>query len=176
MEKNVKERIKKIGIILALLVGVIIIKNMMPASPSEARKRLERHLENKYKEEFVISFFGARGKGDYEGVIYPKSYIGTRKMNDKYYEATGYYYEEKPGENYNKVLTTESTNEYFRPKLEELFGKNILPIFDVEISFGYSTYESYVERFGDGPRIEGAIYIFGSIKNEKAVQNGNERL
>lgn len=66
------------------LAFLIIIK--LSEKPEDI---LQKHLKNKYKEEFVIAMLGKREE-IYEAIIYPKKYEGTPRENDSYYWEKGF--------------------------------------------------------------------------------------
>ena len=140
---------------------------------------LLRHLEKKYNKEFVIAYGGKRSIGIsswYEAEIYPKELVGTPKEKDKYYWAKGFVENGKGGDTYGKVLLNESANNFYLPKLKELFGENILPVLDLKGGYIEEDYikemelrnKLYKERpDGNFNPLSGGIYIFGRVESDE---------
>ena len=140
---------------------------------------LLRHLEKKYNKEFVIAYGGKRSIGIsswYEAEIYPKELVGTPREKDKYYWAKGFVENGKGGDTYGKVLLNESANNFYLPKLKELFGENILPVLDLKGGYIEEDYikemelrnKLYKERpDGNFNPLSGGIYIFGRVESDK---------
>ena len=61
-----------------------------------------------------------------------KNFEGTPKENDEYYEVKGSMQNNKVKENYINVMLQDQINDFYLPKLKELFGENVLPIFSIE--------------------------------------------
>ncbi len=154
------------------LAFLIIIK--LSEKPEDI---LQKHLKNKYKEEFVIAMLGKREE-IYEAIIYPKKYEGTPRENDSYYWGKGFVRGKKGADTYGLVLLNESTNEFYLPKLKELFGNNVLPNnsfnlgpaytknnFKEEIEIMKKSYKS--DPTGNFEPISGGIYIFGRVENDE---------
>lgn len=140
---------------------------------------LLRHLEKKYNKEFVIAYGGKRSIGIsswYEAEIYPKELVGTSREKDKYYWAKGFVENGKGGDTYGKVLLNESANNFYLPKLKELFGENILSVLDLKGGYIEEDYikemklrnKLYKERpDGNFNPLSGGIYIFGRVESDK---------
>ena len=140
---------------------------------------LLRHLEKKYNKEFVIAYGGKRSIGIsswYEAEIYPKELVGTSREKDKYYWAKGFVENGKGGDTYGKVLLNESANNFYLPKLKELFGENILPVLDLKGGYIEEDYikemelrnKLYKERpDGNFNPLSGGIYIFGRVESDE---------
>ena len=149
--------------------------------------RMKKHLKEKYGEEFVIIGLHKASRGDEEWYgtysVYPERYIGTNKEFDKYYQSKAATDDKKfkvIDDGFTGVLAKESANEFYRPKLEELFGKNVVSAiilggapkysdFEEEMSWRREHYQKW-ESEGDVPKtfsvIRGAIYIYGRVENE----------
>lgn len=158
------------GGLIVFLLFIFILKGVK--SPE---KRILEYLKDKYKEEFVIELMGKRNS-EVRAEVLPKKYIGTIRQYDSYYSSTVFVppYGEI-GDNYGGVLLKESTNEYFRPKLEELFGKNILLVLTLEGGYDFPDFKKEMEirqkQFKERPDgifspLSGGIYIFGRVENE----------
>ena len=140
---------------------------------------LLRHLEKRYNKEFVIAYGGKRSIGIsswYEAEIYPKELVGTSREKDKYYWAKGFVENGKGGDTYGKVLLNESANNFYLPKLKELFGENVLPVLDLKGGYIEEDYvkemelrnKLYKERpDGNFNPLSGGIYIFGRVESDE---------
>ena len=169
---------------LLSILGMIILLFAGCLSESDRAERvLQKHLKERYGEEFVIYGMGKRAgnvRRWYEAaVVYPKSYIGTRKENDSYYWGKGFVELNngmKGGDTYGGVLLNESANEFYGKKLKELFGENYLAVIDVKGPYSNRDFEKEMESRrislekelgGIPPEIAGGIYIFGRVENDK---------
>lgn len=162
---------------------LILILTGCLSESDRAERVLQKHLKDRYGEEFVIFGMGKRAgnvRRWYEAaVIYPKSYIGTRKENDSYYWGKGFVELNngmKGGDTYGKVLLNESANEFYGKKLKELFGENYLAVIDVKGPYSHIDFEEEMESRrksleteigGIPPEISGGIYIFGRVENDE---------
>ncbi|OFL80494.1 hypothetical protein [Fusobacterium sp. HMSC073F01] len=168
---------------LFILGIIILILSIIFTKDYRAERVLQKHLKARYGEEFVIFGMGKRAgnvRRWYEAaVIYPKSYIGTRKENDSYYWGKGFVELNngmKGGDTYGKVLLNESANEFYGKKLKELFGENYLAVIDVKGPYSHIDFEEEMESRrksleteigGIPPEISGGIYIFGRVENDE---------
>ena len=147
-----------------------------------AYKELDNYLKNKYGEEFVINYMGLRSVNDkkwYEaGIVFPKSYIGTPKENDTYYWGKGFVdvigLKLEPGDSYGKVLLNESANNFYLPKLKELFGENVLPVLDIKGGYDYTDFQKELQV--RNKLISGGIYIFGRVENDEDREKYREEI
>lgn len=157
-------------------LGVFLLFIFILKGVKSPEKRILEYLKDKYKEEFVIELMGKRNS-EIRAEVLPKKYIGTIRQYDSYYSSTVFVppYGEI-GDNYGRMLLKESANEYFRPKLEELFGKNILPVFTLEGGYDFPDFKKEMEKrqikFKERPDgvfspLSGGIYIFGRVENEE---------
>ncbi|MDH6457746.1 hypothetical protein M2102_001375 [Fusobacterium sp. PH5-7] len=165
-----------LGMIILLFAGCL-------SEADRAEKVLQKHLKERYGEEFVIYGMGKRAgnvRRWYEAaVVYPKSYIGTRKENDSYYWGKGFVELNngmKGGDTYGGVLLNESANEFYGKKLKELFGENYLAVIDLDGYYKYTDFEKEIDRrkksYEKSPNgvfspISGGIYIFGRVESDK---------
>ena len=154
---------------IIILVGLHFYMNPNP------KKVIENHLKNKYNEEFVVELLGKRNK-TYEAIIYPQKYVGTPKENDSYYWGRGFAKGRNGGDTYGLVLLNESTNEFFLPKLKELFGENVLPVFDMGPGYNKNNFKEELETMKKAYKeyptanfepISGGIYIFGRVESDE---------
>ena len=163
--------------IVAFLIGIVAFGFFKLKFNPESI--LLRHLEKKYNKEFVIAYGGKRSIGIsswYEAEIYPKELVGTPKEKDKYYWAKGFVENGKGGDTYGKVLLNESANNFYLPKLKELFGENVLPVLDLKGGYIEEDYvkemelrnKLYKERpDGNFNPLSGGIYIFGRVESDE---------
>jgi len=173
---------KKIKL-LSILGMIILVLTGCLSESDRAERVLQKHLKERYGEEFVIYGMGKRAgnvRRWYEAaVVYPKSYIGTIKENDSYYWGKGFVELNngmKGGDTYGKVLLNESANEFYGKKLKELFGENYLTVIDVKGPYSNRDFEKEMESRrislkkelgGIPPEISGGIYIFGRVENDE---------
>ena len=169
--------------LLSVLGMIILILTGCLSESDRAERVLQKHLKERYGEEFVIYGMGKRAgnvRRWYEAaVVYPKSYIGTRKENDSYYWGKGFVELNngmKGGNTYGGVLLNESANEFYGKKLKELFGENYLAVIDVKGPYSNRDFEKEMESRrislekelgGIPPEISGGIYIFGRVENDE---------
>ncbi len=181
---NYYEKRSLIKIIKSIVIIIVlgIICHTYITSPSTSYKKLDKYLKKTYGEEFVIKYMGRRNlnsKEWYEArIIYPKSYIGTHKENDPYYWGTGFVeiqgFNLDPGDDYGAVLLKESANEFYGKKLKELFGENVLPIFELDWYYEKTNFIDeirrrgyYITEEGNFYPLRGRIYIFGRVRDNK---------
>ncbi|WP_308009331.1 hypothetical protein [uncultured Fusobacterium sp.] len=175
---------KKIKYFLLVLI-LLFVSCGQKATTYEAKEALSKHLVERYGEEFEIGYIGRRSDGDddiwYQAEIYPSKYVGTPKERDKYYRRSGTVNIEKgilgeklgkAGDTYGIVKVNESAEEFYGKKLKELFGDNVLQVYDIwfnRILEDYS-FENIV-KVSDEERtaliIKGGIYIFGRVENDE---------
>ena len=175
-----KKKIKYFLLVLTLL----FVSCGQKATTYEAKEALSKHLVERYGEEFEIGYIGRRSDGKevwYEAEIYPSKYVGTPKERDKYYRESGTVNIEKgifgeklgkAGDTYGIVKVNESAEEFHKKKLKELFGDNVLQVYDIwfnRILEDYS-FENII-KVSDEERtaliIKGGIYIFGRVENDE---------
>ena len=179
---------KKFKLLSIIVVGIFLVFLIIIKFSEKPEDVLQKHLKNRYNKEFVIYYGGNRSDGRskwFEAEIYPKELVGTIREYDKYYWAKGFVENGKGGDTYGGVLLNESANEFYLPKLKELFGENVLPILNVE---GYyektdfqeemarrkELYKKYLEgRFFP---ISGGIYIFGRVENDEDREKYREEI
>ena len=154
----------------------------------EARTALSKHLKARYNEEFCIGLIGKRSDGSktwYEAEIYPKKHRG-----DRYYYSSGNVNIKKSlfgesidyvGDIYSLVLLNESANEFYLPKLKELFGENVLPIFNTDVgrlAIKPDFYTTLKESKEENRILElkGGIYIFGRVENDEDREKYREEI
>ena len=173
MEYNEKKNLIKIikKIVLVIVIGILL--NSYLTSPSKAYKALDSYFKKTYGEEFVIKGIGRRRLKDREwyeaGIVFPKSYIGTPKENDRYYWGRGFAEIEAfgfdVGDSYGGVLLDESANKFYGKKLKELFGENVLPILKIDGEYKFTDFIREYSRVSK--TISGGIYIFGRVESDK---------
>ena len=157
--------------IILTCTTLFIIYAILNRDPS---KLLLNHLKSKYNKEFVIVYDGERSDGIsswYEAEIYPKEFIGTAREYDKYYWAKGFVEAGEVGDTYGQVLLKESANKFYLSKLEELFGKNVLPVIEIDDKFcKFTDFEKELKdlkKINAPMPISGGIYIFGRVENDE---------
>ena len=162
---------KYLGVTLVVIISILLYFYMNP----NPQKVIENHLKNKYKEEFIVEVLGKREK-TYEAIIFPKKYVGTPRENDSYYWGKGFAKGRKGGDTYGLVLLNESTNEFFLPKLKELFGENVLLVLDMGPSYVKNNFKEEMEALKKAYKlyptasfepISGGIYIFGRVESDE---------
>ena len=175
---------KLFRIFIILSITALFLSCGQEATTYEAKKVLSKHLIERYGEEFEIGYMGRRSDGKevwYEAEIYPSKYVGTPKERDKYYRESGtvnikkgIFGEKlgKAGDTYGIVEVNESAEEFYGKKLKELFGNNVLQVYDIwfnRILEDYS-FENII-KVSDEERtaliIKGGIYIFGRVENDE---------
>ena len=166
---------KKIKIFSMILISIFLVFLIIIKFSEKPEDILQKHLKNKYKEEFVIAMLGKREE-IYEAIIYPKKYEGTPRENDSYYWGKGFVRGKKGADTYGLVLLNESTNEFYLPKLKELFGNNVLPIFNLGPAYTKNNFKEEIEIMkksyksdptGNFEPISGGIYIFGRVESDE---------
>lgn len=176
MLKNITwNNIVKFWVALIIIV-IFIIYKIITRDPADI---LLNHLENKYNKKFEIVLMEKRPRGGfYQARVYPKELEKLGKINDEYYWFDGFVTSGSASDNYDNVLLQLSANEYFLPKLEELFGKNVLPILKIDNIYS-PKFTDFKKELTDIKRtkelynidkyfpISGGIYIFGRVENDK---------
>ena len=175
---------KLFKILIILSIAMSFISCGREVTSWEAKEALSKHLIERYGEEFEIGYMGRRSDGKevwYEAEIYPSKYVGTVKEYDKYYRESGTVNIEKgilgeklgkAGDTYGIVKVNESAEKFYKKKLKELFGDNVLQVYDIwfnRILDDYS-FENII-RVSDEERtaliIKGGIYIFGRVESDE---------
>lgn len=149
---------------------------------------LAKYMEKKYNKEFAVDIYSRYGDL-YEATLYPKEFEGTLKEKDKYYEVIGSIQNDKVTdkvkENYINVILQDQINEFYLPKLKELFGENVLPIFKIEGECKKDNFQEEIARrmelYKEDPNkhydpLIGNIYIFGKVKNNKEKEIYREKI
>ena len=195
--KNMKKFLRSF-----LIIAILLFAGCGKVTEQQAIQALSLYLQERYGEEFDIGFGGKRGYtvGDrnvswYEYEITPQSYKGTNKLYDKYYDCIGTVILEKgifgekietTADTYGYVLLKEQANEFYGKKLKELFGENVLPILEITGSYSVKnktflenaelTKKREKENNGTSLYIEGGIYIFGRVENDKDREKYREEI
>lgn len=145
---------------------------------------LAKYMEKKYNKEFAVDIYSRYGDL-YEATLYPKEFEGTSKEKDKYYEVIGSLKNDKVKENYINVILQDQINDFYLPKLKELFGENVLPIFKIEGECKKDNFQEEIARrmelYKEDPNkhydpLIGNIYIFGKVKNNKEKEIYREKI
>ncbi|WP_349764389.1 hypothetical protein [Fusobacterium sp. SYSU M8D902] len=167
-----------------VIISLLLLTSCRRVTEQQAREALHNNLIKRYGEEFEIGYMGRRSDGKeiwYEAEIYPSKYKGTPKEYDKYYRSTGSVdirkgiFGEKidyTGDLYREVLINESASKFYLTKLKELFGENVLPVFNIDVSklaINPDYYETLKNRLAEGRslKLKGGIYIFGRVENDE---------
>ena len=163
--------------IIKLIFLIILVQGMLSCLPSrearveKAARLLKEYLYEKYGEEFNIGYIGLRGDERsqfYQTDILPVRLIGTGKEFDQYYWGKGYVRVRgttlTPGSDYDTVIMKENANEFFRPKLEEIFGNNFISAIEIDITYGTTDFQAGLKERGKSP-VRGSIFIFGKVEN-----------
>ena len=171
-----------------LIMMFLLLTACGKVTEKEARTALSKHLKARYNEEFCIGLIGKRSDGSktwYEAEIYPKKHRG-----DRYYYSSGNVNIKKSlfgesidyvGDIYSLVLLNESANEFYLPKLKELFGENVLPIFNTDVgrlAIKPDFYTTLKESKEENRILElkGGIYIFGRVENDEDREKYREEI
>ena len=180
------------NIAVILIISLFFLSGCVTNEEEKAYIELSRYLEKTYGEEFYVSPITHRqGRFGwyYEAYkVYPKSYTGTSKEYDNYYHGKGFVYPRenfRGGDTYGKVLLNESANEFYLPKLKELFGENVLPVLNVEGYYEKTDFQEEMARrrefYKEDPDgeffpISGGIYIFGRVENDEDREKYREEI
>ena len=175
---------KKIKYFLLVLI-LLFVSCGQKATTYEAKEALSKHLVERYGEEFEIGYIGRRSDGDddiwYQAEIYPSKYVGTSKERDKYYRRSGTVNIKKGilgeklgfvGDTYGIVKMNESAEEFYGKKLKELFGDNVLQVYDIRFNriledYSFEKIIKVWKEEGVRLTIKGGIYIFGRVENDE---------
>ena len=176
---------KLFRILIVLLIALSFISCGKEVTSQEAKEALSKHLVERYGEEFEIGYIGRRSDGDddiwYQAEIYPSKYVGTPKERDKYYRRSGTVNIKKGilgeklgfvGDTYGIVKMNESAEEFYGKKLKELFGDNVLQVYDIRFNriledYSFEKIIKVWKEEGVRLTIKGGIYIFGRVENDE---------
>lgn len=143
-----------------------------------------KYMKKKYNKEFTVDIYSTVGNL-YSATLYPKEFEGTPKENDTYYEVKGSMQNNKVKENYINVMLQDQINDFYLPKLKELFGENVLPIFSIEGECEKDNFQEEIARrmkfYKEEPNpnydpLIGNIYIFGKVKNNQEKEIYREKI
>lgn len=171
----------KLKNIIIIILSLFIICGCFKSDEERRQEKVNKiltYMENKYGEKFYMSSpFGGRGTNDdLRIMVKPVRYKGTPKEEDHFYEDYAFIKTNgEVGDGFGTVYLKEGAEEYFKPKLKELFGENILIAiepkgyyekwnFKEEMSRRKKVYDDYPE--GRYSPLSGGIYIFGRVENE----------
>ena len=176
---------KLFRILIVLIIALSFISCGKEVTSQEAKEALSKHLIERYGEEFEIGYIGRRSDGDddiwYQAEIYPSKYVGTPKERDKYYRRSGTVNIKKGilgeklgfvGDTYGIVKMNESAEEFYGKKLKELFGDNVLQVYDIRFNriledYSFEKIIKVWKEEGVRLTIKGGIYIFGRVENDE---------
>ena len=192
------EREKKIlswPLIILLILAPFIFRTIFGlltgGDIERVRTKIEKHLYEKYGEEFVVDQIGTRssmGEKFYQARIYPESIIGTNKEWDDYYYASASV-NKYPlgrlggvGDSYPLVNLKLGIEDYLMPETKEIFGERILMKIEAHYKkrepgnvtfWGYKvkSFEKARELIAEDPgnrmiELDLQVYIFDRIENE----------
>ena len=173
---------KTIKLLLVIISSLLLLSCNRTVTEEEARAVLHKHLEERYGEPFRIGnmdILMGRERPYYQATILPSRYVGTPKQWDSYYSAVGTVrinknrmgeYLGRGGDIYMTVRLNEEANSFFLPKLQELFGEQVLPIIQID-AFAIKENGDFIKSWENSIKenkyfyMEGGIYIFGRIDN-----------
>ena len=174
--------------ILALFFG---IRDMSTGHPDVD---LLRHMKRRYQKEFIIVdgyFINYDISFIFNVILIPKEDSETIKALDDYYWISGHVGYHGIKDDYGRILLNESANNFYMPKLKELFGENIIVAFNVDFDMWEERkekdfdFQKEMERnkrvykeFPDKnhPPLKANIYIFGRVENDKEKERYREKI
>lgn len=171
-------KIKKIvfiNLILALVLFLIFHYN--------PEKEVLKYLKKEYNQNFRISFMYDYSKEkeipvDYDIWVMPKKYsdLAREGWYDNYYLGNVSIKDRKIVEdNFINVAVRDSANNFYLPKLKELFGEDVFPILILVGEVKEKDFVKEIERrnkiFKENSKIEGydfggTIYVLGKVKTD----------
>ncbi|MBC2857071.1 hypothetical protein H3N56_11570 [Cetobacterium sp. 2A] len=171
----------KLRNIIIIILSLFIVTGCFKSDEEKRQDKVNKilnHMEKEYGEKFYMSSpFGGRGQNDdLRILVKPLRYKGTPKEYDNFYEDYAFIKTDgKTGDGFGTVYLKEGAEEYFKPKLRELFGENILVAiepegyyekwnFKEEMNRRKQVYDNYPE--GKYSPLSGGIYIFGRVESE----------
>ncbi|MEG0234729.1 MAG: hypothetical protein RR523_00785 [Cetobacterium sp.] len=167
--------------VFIIFLGLFLMTGCLKSEAEKNRDRVNKilnHLEKKYGEKFYMSSpFGGRGQNDALRImVKPERYRGTTKEYDDFYEDYAFIKTDgKIGDAFGTIYLKEGAEEYFKPKLKELFGENVLIAIVPEGRYVFVNFKKEMERrsnvynsnpIGNYSPLSGGIYIFGRVKSE----------
>ncbi|SKA03314.1 hypothetical protein [Selenihalanaerobacter shriftii] len=195
------------SIIIALLIislppAFMYIKSLSDSdNVEEVRKKMKKHLYEKYGEEFVVDRIGtqtADGDTDYVARIYPKSIVGTIKEGDPYYYAKAGADKEPfggvgaVGDGYEIVQLNIEAEKYLMQKAKQIFGNRIKLKTDVKYEkrkegndyFSWQLVTGFKELLNKANtdpenhriQLELYLYIFDRIDNEEEKEKRRNQI
>lgn len=185
---------KIINIIFLICITLLSSSCFKKATEEEARLILHKHLEERYGESFAIGTMGIRATDQkmwYEADIIPAKYIGTPKEYDSYYSSIGTVRINrgilgqklsKGGDIYMSNRLDMRASEFFQPKLEELFGKNVISVIKIRTREYIDNGDDFLKVLNHnkslGARfyLTGGIYIFGQVNSDSDREKYREKI
>ncbi len=173
------------------ILGAAIFCLILGCSHYDPEKELLKHLKKKYNKEFIVvsSIKTLSGEGNliYDAEILPVEYLGTDKETE-FYVTEAFIRGRNIKDEYINILAGESADNFYLPKLKEIFGENIFSVFTIEgdcekediqeeLARRKKIYEKNLEEYSkekyplmsrDFDPLKIKVYIFG---NEKDVKN-----
>ncbi|MGL5582625.1 MAG: hypothetical protein ACRDCE_16880 [Cetobacterium sp.] len=173
---------KKLRNVFIIFLGLFLMTGCLKSEAEKNQDRVNKilnHMEKKYGEKFYMSSpFGGRGKNDALRImVKPERYRGTAKEYDDFYEDYAFIKTDgKIGDAFGTVYLKEGAEEYFKPKLKELFGENVLIAIVLDGRYVFADFKEEMKRrsnvynsnpIGNYSPLSGGIYIFGRVENEE---------
>ena len=167
---------------IIIILSLFIIMGCFKSDEEKRQDKVNKillHMEKEYGEKFYMSSpFGGRGKNDALRImVKPVRYKGTSKEYDKFYEDYAFIKTDgKTGDGFGTVYLKEGAEKYFKPKLKELFGENIIIAIEPEGYYEKWNFKEEMKRrkkvydnYPDGrySPLSGGIYIFGRVETEE---------
>lgn len=177
--------------VFIIFLGLFLMTGCLKSEAEKNRGRVNKiltHMEKKYGEKFYMSSpFGGRGQNDALRImVKPERYRGTAKEYDDYYEDYAFIKTDgKIGDAFGTIYLKEGAEEYFKPKLKELFGENVLIAIVPEGRYVFVDFKEEMERrsnvynsnpIGNYSPLSGGIYIFGRVENESDREYYRKRI
>lgn len=171
----------KLRNVLIMVLGLFLITGCFKSEEEKYQDKINKilnHMETKYGEKFYVSSpFGGRGRNDdLRVMVKPLRYKGTSKEDDDFYEDYAFIKTNSiTGDGFGTVYLKEGAEEYFKPKLKELFGENVLVAIEPEGKYKYIDFKQEMNDrsreynsnpIGSYPPLSGGIYIFGRVESE----------
>ena len=171
-------KIKKIAFV-NLILGLVLFL-IFHYNPE---KEVLKYLSKEYNQKFEIVFMYDYSKEkeisvNYDMWVMPKKYsdLVSEGWYDNYYLGNVSIKDRKIVEdNFIKVAVRDSANNFYLPKLKELFGEDVFPILVLVGEVKEKDFVKEMERrnkiLKKNPKIEGydfggTIYVLGKVKNE----------
>ena len=182
-------KIKKI-VFISLILIVVSFFTYEKINPSP-EKIVLKALTKKYNRKFSLLFMYDMRREypfDYMAYVIPKEYsdlAGDGWFDDTYMFGVAMKDNKIFEDNYTDIAVKESANSFFLPKLKELFGEEVFPVFNFERSSEKMDFREEMERrkkfLEEHPDrldydLESRIYVFGKLKDETDKEIYREKI